>query len=60
MYNLKFIVERCDFALSAFRLPTPNTRVPMEELTFNTKANKQVQKTRKYDMFPFTEIGAIL
>ena len=32
----------------------------MEELTHHTKTNKEIQKTRKYDMFPFTEIGAIL
>lgn len=34
--------------------------MPLEELAHNTKSNKEVQKTRKYDMFPFTEIGAIL
>jgi hypothetical protein len=59
-YNLDFIIDKCSFALSAFRHPQANTRVPMEELTHNTKANTLVQQTRKYDMFPFTEIGAIL
>jgi hypothetical protein len=32
----------------------------MEDLTFNQKANKQVQKQRKYGIFEFTSIGAIL
>jgi hypothetical protein len=32
----------------------------MEELAHNTKTNKEVQKKRKYDMFPFTEVGSIL
>jgi hypothetical protein len=32
----------------------------MEDLAHNSKANREAQKFRKYDMFPFTEIGAIL
>lgn len=35
-------------------------QLPLEDLAFNTKKNKQTQAQRKYDMFPFTEIGAIL
>ena len=59
-YNLEFIIEKCNFALSAFRHPQNNSRVPLEELTYNAKTNKEAQKHRKYDMFPFTEIGCIL
>jgi len=33
---------------------------PMEDLTFNDKVNKAVQDKRKYDIFPFTDIGSIL
>ena len=36
------------------------SKVPMEDLTHNSKSNKEAQKHRKYDMFPYTEIGAIL
>jgi hypothetical protein len=50
-YNLDFIINKCSFALSAFRHPQSQQRVPMEELAHNTKSNRQVQKTRKYDMF---------
>jgi hypothetical protein len=32
----------------------------MEDLAHNAKANREAQRHRKYDMFPFTEIGAIL
>ena len=32
----------------------------MEDLAFNSKNNKETQELRKFDMFPFTEIGAIL
>jgi len=32
----------------------------MEELAFNEKSNKAVQDKRKYDIFPFTDIGSIL
>ena len=35
-------------------------QLPLEDLTLNTSKNKQLQSKRKYDMFPFTEIGAIL
>jgi len=59
-YNLDFILQKCSFALSAFRHPMYKTRVPMEELAHNTKSNIQIQQQRKYDLFPFTEIGAIL
>ena len=59
-YNLEFVLDKCNYALSAFRHPHYTERVPMEELTHNTKNNKEVQKKRKYDMFPFTEVGAIL
>jgi hypothetical protein len=60
-HNLEFIIEKCNFALSAFRHPQlQEARVPMEDLAFNTKANSEAQQHRKYDMFPFTEIGAIL
>ena len=59
-YNLDFVIEKCSYSLSAFRHPQNKSRVPMEELTHNTKTNSTVQATRKYDMFPFTEIGAIL
>jgi len=34
--------------------------LPLEDLAFDDKKNKQAQEKRKYDMFPFTEIGAIL
>ena len=63
-HNLEFVIEKCNFALSAFRHPklNPNvsSRVPMEDLAHNSKNNKEAQKHRKYDMFPFTEVGAIL
>lgn len=59
-YNLEFIINKCNFALSAFRMPSMSTRIPLEELTHNTRINTEIQKTRKYDMFPFTEVGAIL
>lgn len=59
-YNIEFIIDKCNYALSAFRHPTTLTSVPLEDLTHNTKTNKEMQKHRKYDMFPFTEIGAIL
>lgn len=32
----------------------------MEDLTFAAKNNKAVQDKRKYDIFPFTDIGSIL
>lgn len=60
-HNLEFIIEKCNFALSAFpHSKLQDARVPMEDLAYNTKANKEAQKHRKYDMFHFTEIGAIL
>ena len=62
-HNLEFVIEKCNYALSAFRHPQSagaNSRMPMEDLAFNTKTNKEQQELRKYDMFPFIEIGAIL
>lgn len=32
----------------------------MEELAYNTKNAKEIQSQRKYDIFPFTDLGAIL
>jgi len=32
----------------------------MEDLAWNDKQNKAVQDQRKYDIFPFTDIGSIL
>lgn len=58
--NLRFMIERCTIALAQFRAPQEHTQLTLEDLTFNTKKNKATQATRKYDMFPFTEIGAIL
>lgn len=57
--NLAFIIERCNRALSQFRSPKDETQLPLEDLAHNTKKNKQASDSRKYDMFPFTEIGAI-
>ena len=59
-YNIEFVIDKCNYALSAFRHPPQTSRVPLEDLTHNGKNNKEVQRARKYDMFPFTEIGAIL
>ena len=47
-------------ALSSFRAPKEDTQLPLENLTFDKKKNKESQANRKYDMFPFTEIGALL
>lgn len=58
--NLAFVIDRCNMALSQFRAPQEHTQLPLEDLAFNTKKNKQTQAQRKYDLFPFTEIGAIL
>lgn len=57
------MIDKCNFALSAFRHPQTagsNSGLPMEDLAFNMKNNRESQQLRKYDMFPFTEIGAIL
>jgi hypothetical protein len=40
-YNLNFIIDKCNFALSAFRQPVNAIRVPLEDLTFNVKSNKE-------------------
>jgi len=60
--NLAFVIARCNMALSQFRAPPEQTQLqlPLEDLAFNSSKNKQTQAQRKYDMFPFTEIGAIL
>lgn len=34
--------------------------ITLEDLSHDAKSNKETQNLRKYDMFPFTEIGAIL
>lgn len=65
--NLTFIINMCNMVLSQFRKPLANTTdgmstamPPMEDLAFNDRANKVVQDKRRYDIFPFTDIGAIL
>merc|ERR1711865_717075 len=58
--NLRFLLDRCTRALSQFRAPQDQIQLPLEDLAFNTAQNKKAQASRKYDMFPFTEIGAIL
>lgn len=65
--NIAFIVNMCNMVLSQFRKPLASTTdslstamPPMEDLTFNDRANKIVQDKRRYDIFPFTDVGAIL
>lgn len=69
--NLRFLLDRCTRALSQFRAPQEQiqlsldddkreVQLPLEDLAFNTAQNKKAQAARKYDMFPFTEISAIL
>jgi hypothetical protein len=65
--NLTFIINMCNMVLSQFRKPLASTTdsmstamPPMEDLAFNDRANKAVQDKRRYDIFPFTDIGAIL
>jgi hypothetical protein len=65
--NLAFIINMCNMVLSQFRKPLASTTEslstampPMEDLTFNDRVNKAVQDKRRYDIFPFTDIGAIL
>lgn len=65
--NLAFIINTCNMILSQFRKPKASTicaqgtaMPPMEELTFDDRANQRVQEKRKYDIFPFTDIGSIL
>ena len=41
-YNIEFIIDRCNYALSAFRHPLHTSRIPMEELTHNSKTNKEI------------------
>lgn len=43
-HNLEFVIEKCNYALSAFRQPLVRdpalgVRVPMEDLAHNTRAN---------------------
>jgi hypothetical protein len=60
-YNLAFIIEYCNNALSVFRRPTQHqSRIPMEELAHNTTANVQFQQEKKFYTFPFTSVSAIL
>ena len=33
---------------------------PLEDFTFNDLVNRTVQTQRRYDIFPFTNIGATL
>jgi hypothetical protein len=65
--NIAFIINMCNMVLSQFRKPLASTTdslstamPPMEDLTFNDRANKIVQDKRRYDIFPFTDVGAIL
>ena len=60
--NLKFIVDTCNKVLSQFRRPFENANkmAPMEEMTYNDRMNKQVEKKRKFEIFQMTEVGAIL
>lgn len=53
--------------LCQFRKPLASTTdtletamPPMEDLTYNDRSNKVVQDKRRYDIFPFTDIGSIL
>jgi hypothetical protein len=59
--NLNFIIQTCNRILSQFRKPleSPDATLPLEDLTFNDRSNRKVQKQRKFDIFPFTEVGAI-
>jgi hypothetical protein len=39
---LEFVIEKCNYALSAFRHPPESQKVPMEDLAHDTKTNKQI------------------
>jgi hypothetical protein len=39
--NLRFLLERCNMALSSFRAPQADTQLPLEDLTFDKKKNKE-------------------
>jgi len=39
---LDFIIERCNYSLTAFRHPEKTTHVPMEDFAHNTKTNKEI------------------
>jgi hypothetical protein len=58
--NLSHLLARANRALSQFRAPQDQVQLCLEDLTLNSKKNQASQSKRKYDMFPFTEIGAIL
>lgn len=58
--NLKVLLDLCNRALSQFRAPEDETMLPLENVTWDAKENQKRQDKRKYDMFPFTEIGAII
>jgi hypothetical protein len=58
--NLKLLLDLCNRALSAFRAPKDQTMLPLENVTWDKKENEKKQDKRKYDMFPFTTVGAII
>lgn len=60
--NLRFIMDTNNKVLGQFRRPFENANrmAPMEDLTFNDRANKKVQNKRRFEMFEMTEVGAIL
>ena len=39
--NLRFLLDRCNMALSQFRAPKEDTQLPLENLTFDKKKNKE-------------------
>ena len=59
--NLRFIVQTCNKILGQFRKPlqAQHAALPLEDVTFNDRHNKKVQTLRKFDIFPFTEMGSI-
>jgi hypothetical protein len=59
--NLRFIVQTCNKILGQFRKPlqAQHSALPLEDVTFNDRHNKKVQTLRKFDIFPFTEMGSI-
>ena len=60
--NLKFIMNTCNIVLGQFRRPVENEGMMpnMEDLTFNDKVNRGEEAAHNFDLFPLTEIGAIL
>lgn len=59
--NLQFIISTCNLVLSQFRSPKEKEgHATIEEVAFNAKGAKQVQKDRRFDTFPLTDLGAIL